>query len=592
MIRSLMLLGMTVALCGCQDTQQTDAAGPGPQVTAPAEGVLARFADGTVSTRDVDEHILRLPATERPAPGEDLDAWYRQVIRTLVVNRRLLAEARASGLEDTDDFRRRHIAVRRQLAVQSCLTDWVPESGDVSAEQVRAEYDARAEELQVPERRSTFHIYRRFEPGETASEAESATLELRERILRGENFQRLAQTESDSESRHRQGSIGWVVRGQLPQAFEDIVFSLEEGVPGRPLVAADGVHLFQVDEILPARTPTLRELAPALRAQLEAASVGEALDEIAARNSAPTARMVERDGLDRLIEQGREQSPVLTTGDYELTLEQFRLRLGRSMGEQALAGSGASGRVSIDLAWASLQRLLRHEKAFEQCAREDRIDESAVARLMTAWEAEALTATMREQRLLERVTADPERLRLYYQSNIGQFTPPVQWHLRRLLVTFDDAARGKTLMARMEAAAADDTPGLDALQRETGGEIDDLGWNTLRQMGVINPKLPQLVSPAVDGELVAPLNTDQGLALFQVVARREFEPRPFEEVSDAVAKAYLRQYTSEEYDGLEREILDAARFEVFPERLNALRAAGRARPEITAEQLDALFEES
>ena len=44
-------------------------------------------------------------------------------------------------------------------------------------------------------------------------------LELRERILRGENFQRLAQSESDSESRHRQGSIGWVVRGQLPQTF-------------------------------------------------------------------------------------------------------------------------------------------------------------------------------------------------------------------------------------------------------------------------------------------------------------------------------------------------------------------------------------
>lgn len=592
MKRSLMLLGMMAALCGCQDSQQTDTAVPEPSGAAPAEGVLARFDGGTVTTADVDAHILRLPADERPAPGADLDAWYDELIRNLVVNRRLLAEALETGLQDTSDFQLRHTAVRRQLAVQSCLADWAPESGDVSAEEIRAEYDARAEQFQAPERRSTFHIYRRFEPGQTASEAESAMFELRERILRGENFQRLAQSESDSESRHRQGSIGWIVRGQLPQAFEDLVFSLEEGVPSRPLVSADGVHLFQVDEILPARTPSLREMAPGLKAHLEAASVNEALDEIAARNTAPTARMVDRDELDRLIEQGREEAPVLTTDDYELTLGQFRLRLGRSLGEQALPGSGGSGRVSTDTAWAALERLLRHEKAFEQCDREERIDEAAVARLMSDWEAGALTARMREQRLLDRVTDNEERLKLFYQSNIGQFTPAVQWNLRRLLVTFDEAARGKALMTQMEAASAGDAPGLEALQAVMGGEIEDLGWNTLRQMGALNPKLPPLVSPVGDGALVAPLNTEQGLALFQVMARREFEPRPFEDVRDVVAEAFLRQYTSEEYDGLEREILESVRFELFPDRLSDLRAAGRPGPEITAERLDALFEES
>jgi len=261
------------------------------------------------------------------------------------------------------------------------------------------------------------------------------------------------------------------------------------------------------------------------------------------------------------------------------------------MGEQVLRRSGDSGRVSTDAAWASLERLLRHEKAFEQCDREGRIDESGVARLMTDWQGDALTARMREQRLLDRVAEDPERLRLFYQSNIGQFTPPVQWNLRRLLVTFDEATRGQVLMARMEAAAAE-TAGLNALQDTIGGGIEDLGWNTLRQIADLNPKLPQLVSPARDGELVAPLNTDQGLVLFQVVTRREFEPRAFDEVSDAVAGAFLRQYTSEEYDRLEREILEAARFELFPERLSALRAAGPPRPEITAEQLEALFEDS
>ena len=84
--------------------------------------------------------------------------------------------------------------------------------------------------------------------------------------------------------------------------------------------------------------------------------------------------------------------------------------------------------------------------------------------LMRAEQVQA--GLLREQRLLDRVDADPQRLRLFYQSNIGQFTPAVQWNLRRLRVAYDDAAMGEALMTRMEAVSAADTPGLDALQRQ------------------------------------------------------------------------------------------------------------------------------
>ncbi|MEX0914398.1 MAG: peptidyl-prolyl cis-trans isomerase [Wenzhouxiangellaceae bacterium] len=595
MRRSITLLGVVALLCGCQDARQTNTGDSQIPRPVPAENVLARFSDGEISAADVDAYILQMPADERPAPGADLNAWYAELIRTLAVDHRLLNDAQDAGLQHSKEFELRRTASDRQLSVQSCLAGWKPGLDDISSDDIRAAYEARADQFQAPERRSVYHIYRRLDAGQDISALETGMVALRDRILRGENFQRLARSESDSESRHRQGSIGWVARGQLPAAFEELVFSLDEGVPSRPLAAPDGVHLFQVDDILPERQLSLQEAAPVLRQQLEAAAIDAALDQISTMNTSPSVEIIDRVTLERLIEQRAEQDPVLIAKDHTLSLEELRLRLGRVMGEQAVAGNGGPARLSNDLAWKFLNRIYRHETVYEYCAREGLIAEDAVARLMADWETRALVNRMRQQRLRERVTADSDRLELYYQSNIGQYTPPVQWKLRRLLIPFEDANQAKTLMARLEDLAATNAVGLEAVQDNLGGELQELDWTTLHQMGRINPKLPQLVSPLDNEALAAPLHVADGLALFQVLGRREFEPRPFDEVKDEVAAAYLRQYTSDVYEGLEADILDGIRFELFPDRLDALRQAGLPRPgdsdspEVTVEQLDALL---
>jgi len=79
--------------------------------------------------------------------------------------------------------------------------------------------------------------------------------------------------------------------------------------------------------------------------------------------------------------------------------------------------------------------------------------------------------------------------------------------------------------------------------------------------------------------------------LYQVMGKKEFEPRAFEQVRDAVISAYVRQYTSEIYARLEAELLESVGFELFPERLNQLRDPGTP-ADITVEQLDALLSES
>lgn len=589
MSRLIAPLGALMLLCACQDADRTSPAESRQSTSAPAPGVVATYSGGRITAGDVDAYILTMPAGERPSSGADLDAWYGELIRALVVDRILLREAREAELDQTGDFRLHRTTIERQLAVQSCLAELKPGLGEISDQELEDAYTEREEAFRAPERRSTYHIYLRLEPGNRIEALEAEMRSLRDRILRGENFQRLARTESDSETRHRQGSIGWVVRGQLPEAFEERIFSLAEGVPSQPLVTRDGVHLFQVDDILAERQLSMKEIGRNLRSRLEAEKLAQALDEVAAMNPSPDARMVNREALKRLIDEGLEQEPVLSTDDYTVSLEEFRLRLGRALGPEAGIETGLSGRIQNDLAWRFLNRLHRHEAAYEYCTDEGLVADTAVADRMKAWEERALASRMRQQRLHERVTADVTRLELYYQSNIGQFTPPVQWHLERLRIPFSNADEGKDLMEHLEEISATDTVSLEALQRELGGELETLGWKTLLQMRGINSKLPKRVSPLAAGALVAPLRTGNRLELYRVVERKEFEPRPLDEARDEVAAAYLRQYTSEVYDELEADILDRVRFELHADRLETLRGAGLPESRITVEQLDALL---
>lgn len=550
---------------------------------------MASYSGGVVTVAEVDAHVLQLPAGERPAPGADLDAWYADLLRTMVVDRRLLEEARQAGLQHGEEFRLRRIAIERQLSVQSCLSELRPGLNQVSSEELQAAFAEREDQFRAPERRATFHIYRRLGSEDSLEEIEAWMLSIRERILRGESFQRVAQSESDSETRHRQGSIGWVVRGQLPAAFEELVFDLEEGVPSHPVVTSDGVHLFQVDDILPERQLSAQEVASTLRAQLEAEKFAEALEDIAAMNPSPAATVIDRERLEHLVQQGAEAEVVLATNAYQLSLKEFKQRLGRVLGDGKVAENRESGGMSNEVAWSFLNRLFRHEAAYEYCSDNGLVADEAVARQMNDWEERTLVARIRQQRLSERAMADVDRLELYYQSNIGQFTPPVQWDLKRLRVPFESPAQGKALMARLESLSAKGSGELETLQRDLGGELEAVGWITLQQMRRINPKLPPRVTALEDGALVAPLRVDEGLELYQVMARKQFEPRPFEQVSDEVASAFLRQYTSEVYDRLEADILDAIQFELYTDRLDTLRDSGLPSTEITVEELDALL---
>lgn len=585
-------------LCGCQDAAQTDPdTAPPIQAArsipndAPANAV-ARYEERYVTVDDVDAHILATPIEDRPAPGADLDDWYREQIRLIVMDQLLLDRARSTDLEQDPDFVLRRRALERQIGIRQCLTQEVPEALQVGRDDIAARYEARADDLQAPERRSVFHIYRRSGPDGDIAAINAELTALRDRVLAGERFETLAAEVSDSESRHREGSLGWFTRGQLPPAFDEVVFALDEGVPSRPVQMPDGAHLFLVGDILPARQASLDEAAPQLRAQILAEQEAAALDELAGRNPSPRVRIIERDELERLGRENETDAVVLEASDYSLTLSGFRTRLRRAFGDSIRTLPGLDSTLPIELAWNSLERLKRHEAAFEVCRSSGWIDDAAIDEQLEPWVEQTLIARMRQDELRRRALDDTTALERYFTSNRDQFLPPVEWRLDRLRVPFTEAATGDANMARLEALAAANEASLADIRAELGGEIEALDWLTMADMQRLNPKLGQRVAATPAGSLVSPLRIDDQLELYRVMDRRQPDPPTLAEVQGAVVSAYLRQYTAELYVELEEDWLAEADFQLYESRLEQLRRAGRSAPEISVEELEALLNES
>ena len=589
-----------MALClGTLLACEERSSGAPPEADSSGASLVARFGELEISAADVDTRILALPPAERPKPGQDLDTWYEEQIRELVVERRLRAEA--VDLAEDESFLAAAREAERELAVQLCLDELRPATGSLTDEALLAAYDERFDDFAVPERRDVYHLFLRSGASRPRGAARADIESLRDQVLRGESFQRLAAVHSDSESRHRQGALGWVIPGQLPAGFDDVIFQLDEGVPSEPVATRDGLHLFYVDQVLPARQATFEEVRPGLAARLAAERREAALDELEAKADLPPSLpglatvVLDRAGFSAVAEGGDPDAIVLRLGGTELTLADLRRRVQHAAARQT-RGDAADRRPTRDLAWRVLESLRRRELVYHHCRTIDGVPVAELETRLDAWRQEALLNLQRRRRMVEVAGRDEARLRLFYDSNAGRFSRPPRWHLRRLKVPLGDDAGA--VMARLEDAASRGGSSLEDLAAELGGEIEDLGARSLDELSRLEPKLPPLVAPLAAGETSPPYRTASALEMVESVARQEAEPLSFADVHERVAAAYVEQYTREAYREMADEILRTAELQLFPEGFAALRAAGLrgadqalVQADVSVEQLEELLNE-
>jgi len=124
---------------------------------------------------------------------------------------------------------------------------------EVNEDNLLALYEENKEALRSNEVRETRHILISLDEGE--DKALEKANELKERLGKGEDFATLAKEFSqDPGSANNGGSLGKVQKGQMVAEFEEVNFSIEQGVVSDPVKSQFGYHLIKVDDIqLPAQ---------------------------------------------------------------------------------------------------------------------------------------------------------------------------------------------------------------------------------------------------------------------------------------------------------------------------------------------------
>lgn len=204
---------------------------------------------GTGVPQIIDEQIL-MTVNHREVPAGEFIRMYRKspagsekialddYLEQYTIFKLKVADAIESGIDTTVAFRTELEGYRNQLA-GSYLTD-----PGLKEELIRKMYLRLLTEIRAS------HLLVKCPPDALPQDtliAWNKAIDLRNRILKGESFERVAAESSDDKSARRNGgNLGFFTAFQMVKPFEDAAFSLEPGGLSGPVRTSFGYHLILV----------------------------------------------------------------------------------------------------------------------------------------------------------------------------------------------------------------------------------------------------------------------------------------------------------------------------------------------------------
>ncbi len=187
------------------------------------------------------EFIRMYNKNSEPGKKVSIDAYLEQFI----LFKLKVADAIREGIDTTQAFKTELKGYRNQLA-QNYLTD-----AGVKEKLLKAAYQRSLFEIKA------MHILIGLSPDaspEDTLRAWKKAMDIRERILSGEQFEQVARSSSDDKSvLSNGGNLGYFTVFQMIMPFEDAAYSLKTGVISNPVRSAYGYHIIKVTDRRPSR---------------------------------------------------------------------------------------------------------------------------------------------------------------------------------------------------------------------------------------------------------------------------------------------------------------------------------------------------
>jgi len=503
-IRLLLALSLTAALLACSEPP-------------PSSEIIARWDGG-----QLDEEIYN-----------DWIGWQGEqasieTVRNLAIIESMAEAARQRGAVGSPEVELAAEALRQRIllpALDNHLDAQVSISDD-EIEQLRATYP---EAFRQPEKRFLRGIYKRLPEDEAGRNAVVQRMQdLRTQVLRGDDLKALASSESESQNRFRDGSLGFVDPAALPTPVREAVEDLGIGEVSALIEHAGGLAFYACERIRPPSQPSEEEVRQKFRSNLFRQRRAELNQQLMTALGAQVNVAPERDPMlivdDYRLPQGwmnpliRQRLPDRNPQDLN---ERQRWRLLREWGQRVAMADHAEN-LGLDQSEPHVTALRwRHTEALATNELRHRVD--------------AQLQPPSEDQLRE----------LFEQRKSGLRNPPAYRVAAIQFATADDLGDSAMIehihdvVDRIRSGQLDfDQAAREFSVHASAGNGGLLGWLTAPQLGSIEVRLLQPLRQLAAGEDSGLLRLESGLWMVKLLEQREATAMSFEQAREQMVEVH------------------------------------------------------
>lgn len=188
------------------------------------------------------------------AQGQQPDSpQLRELIKKDLIGREvMMQEAEKQGFGKDAAVKAQIDNARQAIIINAMIADYIKKNPIADAD-IKAEYDRFTAQAGDKE----YHVRHIL----TATEAEAN--DVIAKLKAGAKFEDLAKTSKDTGSAANGGDLDWASPSSFPPAFSAAFVALQKGgVTEKPVQTPNGFHVIKVEDIRPAKLPTLEEVKP------------------------------------------------------------------------------------------------------------------------------------------------------------------------------------------------------------------------------------------------------------------------------------------------------------------------------------------
>lgn len=529
-----------------------------PETKQPTGNNIAIFDGGTVSEKDLDLAIMELNAANRVVQKEERLAWYERLAKDIAISKLMIEEQQAKGTLNQSPFPELAYQAARRVQSDNYINLNMAPVPLPTQEDLEQQFKTLYGEGKRQGRALLKNIFIRYTATKGKAEVEAELHSLRERVLAGENFGQLAAKHSDSETRHREGTLGSMPKDQMSPELAKIIFALNPNEPSKPLFTKDGGHLFQAEHIIPEKFFTLEEVRQQLVVAHQQEAYLEALKGLAEKFPKPSPfQFQEKEQLMASLAQNNPSQVLIQVGETSITTAEFLDYLTKELKRTHSPEDGWDKNQvytdQVDLAY--------REWLYQAIKPNSGMVEPGLMDSFTTKRNQLWTDQLIRVALLEDVLTEQEALKTYYENQKTRFQLPPKVRLQ--ILTIPQNTGLPQMMAELESTLPElktNKTNLETLAEKYHGKLAETEPVTAQALRIHGSKLYKFAFEVPEGGYSPPFRMKQGLTIFKVLEKIPPQIQPFNIARKQVAQDFILHQGQILYQKFADEMLGNAQF--------------------------------